>query len=774
MLKGFLQTSGATRVTSMLGDDASVLTEVNQNAMPKDDAKMFNKIYSACVNLQDASVSNGILSVTRSVRDIDIGKTRNYLYTIPIPRGHGFFPFSIPPSEMHHQIKARIPSPSGERLLILREETAESMENSPERTRLVFEIWTKAAECLTKRVVIPETLHGEVINQPDGFGAPSWSDDESAMVYCARQNRPEVVSYFDNLDNSKGGEQGSQRNLDYSAMGRLGDKCTKISALLNLYLLHIRTGAVTKIENTPNGEKGKVTDGGYVFGQASFSPCGSQVVYTAWDSGGGGEMPRQLGMVQSYNRPSKLYASPVKKLLLAMSQSSGSRSALIPSSKDAAFICLSDSCRLSRSPRFSKAKKGKAKLCFLASQAGFDTHNGSVSLYTIDWDVKSGKPILSTTRCLVKSCVDPIKRNEENTVHVANMCFPGLYVFELPKRCCSSDFIYATTQWGSVEKVVRISLDDGTVSLVNVDIIRSSGQSTESLASQQLLGVDLDGGAIIMESAPNRPAIVGYVTSSALRRPNVSRKVEGTLVAEMGPIAVSSYSETKEREVVKLLNYHYEVFLMNVPPPKIDDNGADTETPVQWIFMRPPNRSDSLPPLIVVPHGGPHSCTSTTYIPEFAFLCARGYAILHVNYRGSTGFGKRALESLPGNVGKLDVDDVVHAVETITSSGWVDVNRVGVYGESHGGFIAAHCVGQYPKIFKVAAMRNPVTNIATMTTATDIPDWCYIEALGCGQYDYRKFRGASADELKSMWDCSPIRYANKVTAPILIALGKKR
>ena len=49
-----------------------------------------------------------------------------------------------------------------------------------------------------------------------------------------------------------------------------------------------------------------------------------------------------------------------------------------------------------------------------------------------------------------------------------------------------------------------------------------------------------------------------------------------------------------------------------------------------------------------------------------------------------------------------------------------------------GGFLAGHLIGQHPDLFKVAAMRNPCTNIASMVTATDIPDWCYIETLGTG------------------------------------------
>ena len=701
--------------------------------------------------------------VVRSVRDIDNGSKRQYLYTIPIPQGHGFFPFSIPPTELNSAIKARILSPSGECMLILREE------KTGDETRQVFEIWTKAAECLTHRIVLPKKLHGKVIHQPGGLGSLSWNQDETAVVYCAERNAPETTNFFDTEPKDK--LVGAQNVLGLGKEEQWGEKYMKMAGLLDLFLLHVPTGNVNKIDNVPGGSNAGSL-GHYVLGQPSFSPCGTHIVYTAWDAGGGGEMPRRLGMIYCYNRPSKIFCSPIEKLMLQMVQTSSSTgspksSRFMGPSKDGDFLCLTESSQLARSPRFSPVKGTTSRLCFLASEIGFDTHNGAVSLHTMNWDVKSGKPALDSKRVLVESSLDPVDMHEEDTVHVANMCFPGLYVAELPLQCCTRDHIYTTTQWGSVQKVVRISLDDGKVSLVNVDIIRSSGQSTESLASQQLMCVDMEGGAIITESAPNRPAIVGYVSPASLARPNVSRKVEGTLVSEMGPIAASSFSPTPERAVLRMLNYNYEVFLMTRPPDEISEGDA---TPVQWIFLKPPGAQGTLP-LIVVPHGGPHSCTPTTYIPAYAYLCAKGYAILHVNYRGSTGFGQRALESLPGNAGNLDVKDLVHAVETVVDAGWVDGNRVGICGGSHGGFLASHCIGQFPELFKVAAMRNPVTNIATMTTATDIPDWCFIEALGCGSYNPSKFRGATSDELKAMWEASPVRYADRVVAPTLVALG---
>ena len=55
-----------------------------------------------------------------------------------------------------------------------------------------------------------------------------------------------------------------------------------------------------------------------------------------------------------------------------------------------------------------------------------------------------------------------------------------------------------------------------------------------------------------------------------------------------------------------------------------------------------------------------------------------------------------------------------------------DSSKVGIVGGSHGGFLTAHMIGQYPGVYKVAAMRNPVTNIPSMLSVSDIPDWCWV------------------------------------------------
>ena len=82
-----------------------------------------------------------------------------------------------------------------------------------------------------------------------------------------------------------------------------------------------------------------------------------------------------------------------------------------------------------------------------------------------------------------------------------------------------------------------------------------------------------------------------------------------------------------------------------------------------------------------------------------------------------------------GHVGNYDVADCMKALEAaVKCKDWnCDPDKVGVMGGSHGGFLSLHLIGQHPEVFKVCVARNPVTNIGSMASLTDIPDWCYYE-----------------------------------------------
>ena len=107
-------------------------------------------------------------------------------------------------------------------------------------------------------------------------------------------------------------------------------------------------------------------------------------------------------------------------------------------------------------------------------------------------------------------------------------------------------------------------------------------------------------------------------------------------------------------------------------------------------------------PLIVWPHGGPHSVITTDYKTVVMFFCQLGYGVLFVNYRGSTGFGEDNVRSLLGNVGDMDVKDC-HMAREVCLERYPNISREKcvLMGGSHGGFLVTHLAGQYPGDYKV-------------------------------------------------------------------------
>lgn len=105
------------------------------------------------------------------------------------------------------------------------------------------------------------------------------------------------------------------------------------------------------------------------------------------------------------------------------------------------------------------------------------------------------------------------------------------------------------------------------------------------------------------------------------------------------------------------------------------------------------------PPLMVLAHGGPTGCASPTMSLAIQQFTTRGFAVLDVNYRGSTGFGRAYREKLRGRWGDADVDDCVKGALALADAGKVDRKRLFIRGGSAGGYVVLMAVCKYPDVF---------------------------------------------------------------------------
>ena len=102
-----------------------------------------------------------------------------------------------------------------------------------------------------------------------------------------------------------------------------------------------------------------------------------------------------------------------------------------------------------------------------------------------------------------------------------------------------------------------------------------------------------------------------------------------------------------------------------------------------------------------------------------------------------------------------------------------DKTKMVLFGSSQRGFLVTHLSGQFADMnWRACVCRNPVVDIAGMTEGTDIPDWCWVEAIG-GVFQYALDKVVGPEVLKTMFEKSPFNYVNSVKVPTLMMVGSK-
>lgn len=186
-------------------------------------------------------------------------------------------------------------------------------------------------------------------------------------------------------------------------------------------------------------------------------------------------------------------------------------------------------------------------------------------------------------------------------------------------------------------------------------------------------------------------------------------------------------------------------------------------TKIQGWLQKPYGfEEDKKYPLVIHVHGGPHVMFTPSFFFELHLMNSEGYVMLYVNPRGSQGYGQEFTDAVRGDYGGGDFKDILSAVDYAATLPYVDETNMGITGGSYGGFMTNWALGNTNK-FKAGVTLRSISNWVSFYGVSDI-GYTFCE----GEIGTTPWGNVS-----KMWDQSPLKYVEKVNAPLLMIHGEE-
>ncbi|QMU74616.1 S9 family peptidase [Streptacidiphilus sp. PB12-B1b] len=240
----------------------------------------------------------------------------------------------------------------------------------------------------------------------------------------------------------------------------------------------------------------------------------------------------------------------------------------------------------------------------------------------------------------------------------------------------------------------------------------------------------------VLDATARPDGSVEYLWSSS-EQPPVIRSTDGTVVlAAPGPQAPPSAP---------------------VEDVWVDGPGG----PVHALVQRPATGSEPFPTVFHI-HGGPMAHDGDEFAAAPATWLDHGFAVIRVNYRGSTGYGQAWADALKHRVGLIELEDIAAVRAWAVDSGLADPARLVLTGGSWGGYLTLLGLGSQPELWTLGVAAVPVADYVTAY---------HDEMEGLKAIDRTLFGGAPEDVPERYRDSSPITYVDAVKAPVYISAG---
>lgn len=321
-----------------------------------------------------------------------------------------------------------------------------------------------------------------------------------------------------------------------------------------------------------------------------------------------------------------------------------------------------------------------------------------------------------------------------------------------PQKDCSNALHSCTYIQLDKNTLVASANKNATSNLVLIDL------ETNSWKDISLPIVDIQKNALARISSSSF-AVIGSTrtTPQALYRVDLSDSTTTTLLKPTIQLDLSESIISQARHITF---------------PQIHGKGKDTQGSAHAWFVEPKNTAfkappGTKPPLLVWMHGGPTYHVPPGLAPTTQYWTSRGYAYVLVNHVGSTGYGRAYRELLDGLWGTADIDDAASCVAYLSAQGLIDASKVGIVGESAGGYAVMQALYLYPDIWTAGISIYGISSLPEFAEDTHKFESRYIDSLVLGTE-----KGKSEDEIETIYKArSALYHVEKIKAPLLLLQG---
>jgi acetyl esterase/lipase len=272
---------------------------------------------------------------------------------------------------------------------------------------------------------------------------------------------------------------------------------------------------------------------------------------------------------------------------------------------------------------------------------------------------------------------------------------------------------------------------------------------------------------LISHSHEARDEIYRYdLASGALERIDTPRGVIGGATARPDGSVEFAWTSAAEPPVIRSTSGAVVLTPPGPPPPSsvpVTDVWVDGPAGRIHALVSTPREGTGPFPTVFDVHGGPTAQDTDAFSPAVAAWVDHGFAVVQVNYRGSTGYGSQWRDALEGRVGLTELEDVKAVRDWAVGSGLADPSKMVLTGGSWGGYLTLLGLGTQPEDWTVGVAAVPVADYVAAYED---------EMEGLQAFDRSLFGGSPAEVPERYRESSPLTYVDRVSAPVLVLAGE--